>query len=197
MRADPRFFACLVAAAVVAATAAGAGGEAGGRKGRQPGLRHQPERRHLSVVDLATLKASDPIKIGGKPAGIAISADKKSAYVTAPEGKELIVVDAASRAITRRIKVGEGPLGVAAPPSQSRVYVADWYTHKVFVVDPEAGAITGEHRRWRIRRPVLALTPDGKLLLSADRDSNEVSVRRYDDEHARPAASRSASGPSA
>ena len=95
----------------------------------------------LSIVELGTLKATDTIAIGGKPAGIAMSADGSRAFVTAPEGKELVVVDAAKRQIVKRIKVGAGPLGVAAHPTNGRVYVADWYKHKIFVVDPVAGTI--------------------------------------------------------
>ncbi len=48
----------------------------------------------LSFVDLATMKAVAEIKIGGKPAGIALSPDGAKAYVTAPDSKELVEVDA-------------------------------------------------------------------------------------------------------
>ena len=58
----------------------------------------------LSFVDLETMKATAEIKIGGKPAGIALSPDKSRAYVTAPDGQELIEVDANARTVKRRIK---------------------------------------------------------------------------------------------
>ena len=48
---------------------------------------------------------------GGKPAGIALSPDKATAYVTAPDGKELIEIDAVSRAIKRRLVLGGAPSG--------------------------------------------------------------------------------------
>ena len=56
----------------------------------------------LSFVDLATMKEVAQIKIGGKPAGIALSADKTKAYITSPDSKELVEVDAVKRAVTRR-----------------------------------------------------------------------------------------------
>ena len=56
----------------------------------------------LSFVDLDTMKSVAEIKIGGKPAGIALSPDKATAYVTAPDGKELVEVDATSRTVKRR-----------------------------------------------------------------------------------------------
>ncbi len=48
----------------------------------------------LSIVSLADLKVAETLKIGGKPAGIALSADGKQAFLTSPEGKEVVVVDA-------------------------------------------------------------------------------------------------------
>ena len=93
----------------------------------------------LSIVELGDLKVAETLKIGGKPAGIAMSADGKLAFLTSPEGKEVVVVDAVARKIVRRIKIGEGPLGIAAHPSNGRIYVADWYTHKLSVIDPIGG----------------------------------------------------------
>lgn len=129
----------------------------------------------LSVVDLKTMKEVSVIKVGGKPAGIALSPDRSLAYVTAPDSKELIEVDAVARTVKRRLALGGAPLGVAAHPSKPEVYVADWYAHKVSVIDAERMAVVAEI-------PVgnspsgLAVTPDGRLLLSADRDSDAVSI---------------------
>ena len=129
----------------------------------------------LSFVDLDTMKSVAEIKIGGKPAGIALSPDKGRAYIAAPDGQELIEVDANARVVTRRLKLGGGPLGIAAHPTKPEVYAADWYAHKIAVVDTGSLTVAGEI-------PVglspsgLAVTPDGTLLLSADRDSDQVSI---------------------
>lgn len=129
----------------------------------------------LSFVDLESMKSTGEVKLSGKPAGIALSPDKKLAYVTAPDGKMLFEIDAEKRTILRTLDVGGGPLGIAAHPVKPEIYVADWYFHKVAVIDgvglnkvAEIG--TGESPSG------LAVTPDGKLLLSADRDSNQVSI---------------------
>ena len=69
---------------VIAASTTCAGNEPAPREAfitNQPG-------QSLSIVDLATFKVVDEIKIGGKPAGIAFSSDGKRAFVTAPEGNE-------------------------------------------------------------------------------------------------------------
>jgi YVTN family beta-propeller protein len=129
----------------------------------------------LSFVDLATMKEVATIKIGGKPAGIALSPDKKKAYITAPDSRELVEVDAPSRTVTRRLTLGGGPLGIAANPNLPEVYVADWYSHKIVVVDTVNLTVVCNISVGKSPSG-LAVTPDGRLLLSADRESDAVSV---------------------
>ncbi|PPC81563.1 MAG: hypothetical protein CTY31_08555 [Hyphomicrobium sp.] len=129
----------------------------------------------VSILNTATMTVAAEIKIGGKPAGVALSYDKSHAYVTAPDSGELAEVDLKQNVVARRIKLGSGPLGVAAHPTKPEVYVADWYVHKIIVIDtvalkPVAEVSVGQSPSG------LAVTPDGKLLLSADRDSNAVSI---------------------
>ena len=42
---------------------------------------------NLTVVDLATSRPVATIAIGGKPAGVAVTADGRFAYVTSPDAK--------------------------------------------------------------------------------------------------------------
>lgn len=155
----------------------------------------------LSIVDLETMKTVAEVKLPGKPAGIALSPGKKIAYVTAPDGKALYAVDLDARAVTQRLQVGSGPLGIAAHPTKPEIYVADWYAHKIAVLawrtvpvmdgevhlggqadDATLSARPAEVLLEVAQIPVgqspsgLAVTPDGKWLLSADRDSNQVSL---------------------
>ncbi len=129
----------------------------------------------LSIVDLTTMTAGPEIKIGGKPAGIALSPDKKTAYITAPDSGELVEFDAVGKTVKRRLKLGGGPVGIAAHPAKPEIYVADWYAHKIRIVDANTFAVVADV-------PVgqspsgLAVTPDGALLLSTDRDSNQISI---------------------
>ena len=129
----------------------------------------------LSFVDLGTMKSSAEIRIGGNPAGIALSPDKKLVYVTAPDGKELTEVDTTSRAVKRRLAIDGGPLGIAVNPVSGEIYVAGWYSNKISVIDPGDLTVTTAIAVG-LSPSGLAVSPDGKLLLSADRDSNEVSI---------------------
>ena len=65
----------------------------------------------LMVVDLATSRSVATIPIGGKPAGVAVSADGRFAYVTSPDAKAVTVVAAATRQVSGRRAAGGGPLG--------------------------------------------------------------------------------------
>jgi len=96
----------------------------------------------LMVVDLATARSVATIPIGGKPAGVGVSADGRFAYVTSPDAKAVTVVDAATRQVAGRIEVGGGPLGIAVAPDGRTVYVADWYAAAVRVIDTASRSVT-------------------------------------------------------
>ncbi len=70
----------------------------------------------LDIIDLAAMKPLARLPIGGKPAGVAVSADGARAYVTSPEGRFLTVLDVRARSVERRIAIAGGPLGVAVSP---------------------------------------------------------------------------------
>lgn len=129
----------------------------------------------LSFIDLSTMKAVAEIKIGGKPAGIALSPDKSKAYITAPDGQELVEVDAHKREVSRRLKLGGGPLGIAVHPTNGEVYVADWYFHKISVVETKELKAVAEIAVGQSPSG-LAVSPDGRFLISADRDSDQISI---------------------
>ena len=101
----------------------------------------------VSVVRIGAkgaMHVETTIEVTGKPAGIALSRDRLTAYVTAPEARELVVIDMRKRAVVKRVKVGEGPLGIAVNPVTGDVLVADWYEHKLRVIDPATLATKAE-----------------------------------------------------
>ena len=106
------------------------------------------------------MTVASEIKIGGKPAGIAVAPGGSRAYVTSPESKEVSIIDANARAVVAKAKVGEGPLGVAFDVKRKRVIVADWYAHKIFAVDGETAAVVGE-AEVGLSPSGVAVTPDG------------------------------------
>ena len=70
----------------------------------------------VSIIDTATAKVVDTVKVAGKPAGVAISPDGKKVYISTPEAHGFSVIDADKRAVIKTVKLGEGALGIAASP---------------------------------------------------------------------------------
>ena len=133
----------------------------------------------VSIVELGPsgkpIKVAATIDVNGKPAGIAISPDRSTAYVTAPESKEFAVIDVQRQAVIKRVKSGQGPLGIAVNPRSGDVLVADWYEHELRVYDPDTFAVKAEVQTGNSPSGV-AVTGDGKLIVTADRDSNQISL---------------------
>lgn len=128
----------------------------------------------ITVVDLATGETLATIPVGGKPAGVAVAPQAPRVYVTSPDGPWVSFINTESRAVEKRLPLEGGPLGIATHPLNGMVYVADWYGDRVYVIDPDRGVIaeiaTGDSPSG------VAVTPDGRRLLTADRDSNQISV---------------------
>jgi YVTN family beta-propeller protein len=115
-RAVAAAVACLVAFALVQ-------GADAGEAAREAFVTNQVGNS-LSVVDLAGMSQVAEIKIGGKPAGVAMSPDGRTAYVTSPESKELVAVDADKREVARRVPVIPS---VAPSTSRTGTTISSWF----------------------------------------------------------------------
>ncbi|GEP01575.1 YncE family protein [Methylobacterium haplocladii] len=131
----------------------------------------------VAVVDLGQAKVIAHIPLDGAPAGIAFSPDRKSAYVTRPEGQSVAVIDLDARKVTASLAVSGGPLGICVNPKTGMVYIADWYASRVVVLAPSPEGLkqTGEIAVGKSPSG-LAVTPDGRTLLVANREADSVSV---------------------
>jgi YVTN family beta-propeller protein len=125
----------------------------------------------LAIVDLDTGTVTGRVAIGGAPAGVAVHPDG-SVWVTSPESKTLSRYDPQTGALTQ-LALSGGPLGIAINPVSGDVYVADWYEHRLMVV--RDGALAAEVRVGESPSGV-DVTPDGALIVSADRDSDQLSL---------------------
>lgn len=131
----------------------------------------------VAVVDLGQAKVIAHIPLDGAPAGIALSPDRRTAYVTRPEGQSVAVIDLDARKVTASLALPGGPLGICVDPKTGTVYVADWYASRVFVLAPSPEGLkqTGEIAVGKSPSG-LAVTPDGRTLLVANREADSVSV---------------------
>ncbi len=98
-------------------------------------------------------------------------------YCSNAAAHDLTVFDKRSREVTAVLPTGRGPFGVAIDPISNRVYVALSGEDEIEVLDVQSSA-----RIARIRLGVgdvprdVALTPDRRLLLSANSGSRTVSL---------------------
>jgi YVTN family beta-propeller protein len=83
------------------------------------------------------------VRVGPHPQTVAISPDKRFAYVTNQNGASLSVVDLAGLTTVASIPVGRGPFGVALTPDGSQAYVANSASGSVSIVDTASGTVTG------------------------------------------------------
>ena len=129
----------------------------------------------LAIVDLDAGAVVGQIALDGAPAGIALSPDRKTAYVTRPEGPGLAVVDLVTRTVTTTLALPGGPLGIAVNPKTGLVYVADWYGSRVFVVPADGSRLETEFQVGASPSGI-AVTPDGATILVANREGDSVSI---------------------
>ncbi len=131
----------------------------------------------VDVIDLEAGTILQRIPVAGSPAGIALSPDRRTAYVTCPDAPGIAVVDLTARKVAQVLALPGGPLGIAANPRSGAVYVADWYAKRVFVLVPgEAGLRLDGEIAVGASPSGIAVTPDGATLLVANREADTVSV---------------------
>ena len=131
----------------------------------------------VDVIDLDAGTILERIPVAGSPAGVALSPDRKTAYVTRPDGPGIAVIDLPSRKVVQMLPLPGGPLGIAANPRTGAVYVADWYAKRLFVLVPGDGGLRLDGEVAVGASPSgIAVTADGATLLVANREADSVSV---------------------
>ncbi|PPQ33533.1 hypothetical protein CCR94_01385 [Rhodoblastus sphagnicola] len=132
----------------------------------------------IAVVDLALARVVETVKVGKKPAGVAVAPGGLRIYATNPEGHSFSVIERDAQGghrVVAEVLAGAGPLGLALDPAGERIFVADWYGDQVHVFDAktlkQTGAITvGQSPAG------MASDPQGKFLYVANRESDSVCV---------------------
>jgi YVTN family beta-propeller protein len=127
----------------------------------------------VSVLDLDAGTQLVQWSVPGKPAGVAVA--DAVVFTVAPDSKTVRRHAAATGKVMAENQLEGGPIGVAHDRVRGRVFVSDWYNARVWVLSasdlshltdlPTGAAPAG-----------LALSDDGRLLASADRDANQVSI---------------------
>lgn len=126
----------------------------------------------VSIIDLDSHRIVAATPLEGAPAPVAYDAARGRAYVIAAETGRLSVLDEAARVVAQT-ELGEGAFGIAVAPGGG-VFVTDWFGGHLIRLD---AALT---RLWSSptgEAPAgVAVSEDGSLVATADRDANGVSI---------------------
>lgn len=110
----------------------------------------------IDIVDTATNKFKEKIKLGERPYRVKFTPDGKTVVATMPNTKELIVLDAATRKETKRIKLDSQPLGIVFSKDGKTAFVTAVESDFVLKIDLDKSEIVGKAATGRV--------PDGVAL---------------------------------
>ncbi|RNF34635.1 YncE family protein [Paracoccus methylarcula] len=126
----------------------------------------------VSILDLNSHEIVAQTPLDGAPAPVAYDPQTGRAYVISADTGRLSVLDEKARIVDRR-ELGEGAFGVAVAPNGG-VFVTDWFSGKLMRLDGEL------KQAWIAETGAapagVAVSHDGLLVATADRDDNQVSI---------------------
>lgn len=126
----------------------------------------------VSIVDLTSHEIIAQSTVKGAPAPVAYDPRAGRAYVISADTGRLSVLDESARIINGR-ELGEGAFGIAVAPDGG-VFVTDWYEGRLLRLD---GALKQLWAADTGAAPAgVAVSGDGLLVATADRDDNQVSL---------------------
>ncbi len=111
----------------------------------------------IDIVDTATKKFKEKIKLGARPYRVKFTPDGKYVYSTLPDTKELVVTDAATRKELRRIKLESVPLGIVFSKDSKFAFVTAMQEDFVLKIDLEKAEVVGKATTGKV--------PDGVTLV--------------------------------
>src|SRR6218665_3765523 len=109
---------------------------------------------------------TNTITVGTTPAGVAVTPDGSTVYVTNRGSDSVSVIDTATGTVTKTITVGLRPFGVAVTPDGSTVYVASYESDSVSRIDTATRTVT-KTITVGMEPAGVVVTPDGSAIYVA------------------------------
>lgn len=126
----------------------------------------------VSVIDLAAGRVLTETRIEGGPAAVVYDPAARRAYVMAAETGLLTTLGESGRPLAVA-RLGEGAFGIA-PTGNGGLFVTNWYDGRLMRLDPALRPV------WNSATGAapagVAVSPDGALVATADRDDDQVSI---------------------
>lgn len=135
--------------------------------------RYSDGTSRLHIIDIRTLELVKSIVVGAAPHGVDISPDGVYALVSDKLSGTMSIIDLNRLEKVKTIKVGSGPLHAVYTPDNKFVYVTLYIDHKIVEIDMETLELTGRAVDVEWAPGHLAITPDGKYLVSLNKESRD------------------------
>jgi YVTN family beta-propeller protein len=135
----------------------------------------------VAVIDIGRRSVTAHIAVGGDPAGVVLSADGATAYVTREGENRVAVLDTRDRHVAATVPAGPGPTALAVVLVQNRteLYVADSGGNTVTVLDADARRVLSTIRVGTHPSGVAVAGPDSGI---SNPDDAEVYVTNSGDD---------------
>lgn len=111
--------------------------------GREVWVAHRGSGQ-VSIIDVATKKVVETVKVGGDPYRVKITPDGKRVLLSNPQDGELIVVEAATRKEVKRLAIAGMPAGIAVSSDSKRAAVTTIQANGIAVIDLENLSVTAK-----------------------------------------------------
>ena len=127
----------------------------------------------LSVFDLDDGREIARWPLPGQPAGIAVS--ETAVYTVAPEAKTVRRHHLETGAVLAEVVLDGGPTRIAYDLAHDQLFVSDWYNARIWVLSGQDLSVLGAVKTGAAPAG-LDISANGRLLASADRDGDQVSL---------------------
>lgn len=98
----------------------------------------------VSVIDTASRKVVETLKVGGDPYRVKFTPDGQRALITDPANDALLVLDVATRKEVKRFSIEGAPAGITVTPDSKRAFVTTIQANGIAALDLVALTVTGK-----------------------------------------------------
>lgn len=98
----------------------------------------------VSVIDTASRKVVETLKVGGDPYRVKFTPDGQRALITDPANGALLVLDVTTRKELKRFNIEGAPAGITVTPDSKRAFVTTIQANGIAALDLEALTVTGK-----------------------------------------------------
>ena len=135
------------------------------------------ESERVAVLDAATLKEVNSIKVAGPTDAILYEPKNRRVYVTHDEGADLWVIDPQAAKVVTSVAIPGVPEAMVYDPSTDRIYLNIKTKDVVAVIDPSANAVIAQWPTAPATRPHgLALDAASHRIFSAGANGKLVAI---------------------